>query len=173
VGLQADGAGCWLMGGLLGLLVFVGAFGCGVMAGVFFAFSAFVMKGLDRLPAPRAVAAMQEINAAAPTPAFMVVFLGTALACAGLMLSSLFVWGEISAVYLLVGGGLYLVFSFGLTVVYHVPRNEALARVEADGADAESRWSGYVVGWTAWNHLRFAGALAASALLVMALVTST
>jgi uncharacterized membrane protein len=53
-----------------------------------------------------------------------------------------------------------------------VPRNEALARVEADGAEAESRWSGYVSGWTAWNHLRFAGSLAASVSLVMALVFS-
>ena len=161
------------MNGLLGLLMFLGALGCGVMAGVFFAFSAFVMKGLDRLPAPRAVAAMQEINAAALTPAFMAVFLGTALACVGLMLSSFFVWGEPSAVYLLVGGGLYLILAFGLTVVYHVPRNEALARVEADGTEAESRWSSYVAGWTAWNHLRFVGSLAASASLIMALVFST
>jgi uncharacterized membrane protein len=158
------------MDSFLGLLTFLTALGCGVMAGVFFAFSAFVMRGLDRLPASRAVAAMQGINASAPTPAFMVVFLGTALACVGLMLSSYFVWGELFAAYLLVGGGLYLSFAFGLTVVYHVPRNEALARVEADGAEAESRWSGYVSGWTAWNHLRFAGSLAASVSLVMAFV---
>ena len=161
------------MYGFFGLLTFLTALGCGVMAGGFSAFSAFVMKGLDRLPAPRAVAAMQQINVAAPTPAFMAVLLGTALACVGLMLSSLFVWGEPFAVYLLVGGGLYLIFAFGLTIVYHVPRNDALARVEADGTEAESRWSSYVAGWTAWNHLRFAGSLAASVSLVMALVFST
>ena len=161
------------MDGFLGLLTFFAALGCGVVAGIFFAFSAFIMKALDKLPAPRAVAAMQEINAAAPTPAFMAVLFGTALACGGLILSSLFVWGGPSAVYLLVGGGLYLIFAIGLTIVYHVPRNEALARVEAHGAEAESRWSSYVASWTAWNHLRFAGALAASASLVMALVFST
>jgi uncharacterized membrane protein len=154
------------------LLTFVAALGCGVMAGVFFAFSAFVMKGLDRLSAPRAVAAMQEINAAALTPAFMAVFLGTALACVGLMLSSIFVWGEPSAVYLLLGGGLYLVFAFGLTIVYHVPRNEALARVEADGAEAKGHWARYFAGWTAWNHLRFAGSLAACAALTVALASN-
>lgn len=161
------------MDGFLGLLTFLTALGCGVMAGVFFAFSAFVMKALDKLPAPRAVAAMQEINAAAPTPAFMAVLLGTSLACGALIPWSLFEWGEPSAVYLLVGGGLYLIFAFGLTVVYHVPRNEALAKVEPRGVEAESRWSSYVAGWTAWNHLRFAGALAASVSLVMALVFST
>jgi len=148
------------------------ALGCGVVAGVFFAFSAFVMRALDRLPAPRAVAAMQEINAAAPAPAFMAVLFGTALACGVLIPWSLFVWGEPSAVYLLVGSGLYLICAIGPTIVYHVPRNEALARVEAGGAEAESRWSGYVAGWTAWNHLRFGGALVASASLVMALVFS-
>ena len=160
------------MGGSLAVVTFFAALGCGVMAGVFFAFSAFVMKALDRLPAARAVVAMQEINAAAPTPAFMAALFGTAVACGALIPWSFFVWGEPSAVYLLVGGGLYLVCAIGLTIVYHVPRNEALARVDAHSAEAESRWSSYVAGWTAWNHLRFAGALAASASLVMALVFS-
>ena len=160
------------MDGFLAVVTLFAALGCGVVAGVFFAFSAFVMKALDRLPAPRAVAAMQEINAAAPTPAFMAVLFGTALACGALIPWSLFVWGETSAVYLLAGGGLYLICAIGPTVVYHVPRNQALARVEAGGAEAESRWSVYVAGWTAWNHLRFAGALVASASLVIALVFS-
>jgi uncharacterized membrane protein len=173
VGLQADGASFRLMGGFLTAVTILAALGCGVVAGVFFAFSAFVMKALDRLSAPRAVAAMQEINVAAPTPAFMAVLFGTALACGALIPWSLFVWGEPSAVYLLVGGGLYLICAIGLTIVYHVPRNDALARVEPRGAEAEGRWSSYVAGWTAWNHLRFAGALAASVLLVMALVFST
>ena len=154
------------------MLTFVAALGCGVAAGVFFAFSAFVMKGLDRLPAERAVGAMQGINAAAPAPAFMVVLFGTGLACGVLVFRSFFVWGGPSAVYLLVGGSLYLICAIGLTVFYHVPRNEALDRVEPGGAEAEGRWSDYVTGWTAWNHLRFAGALAASASLVMALVLS-
>src|SRR5215208_4903100 len=161
------------MDGFLAMVTLVAALGCGVVAGVFFAFSAFVMRALDRLPAERAVDAMQKINAAAPTPTFMVVLFGTALACGVLTPWSLFVWGESSAVYLLVGVGLYLICAIGLTIVYHIPRNEALARVEAHGAEAESRWSSYVSGWTAWNHLRFAGALAASASLVMALVFST
>jgi uncharacterized membrane protein len=46
------------MGGLLQMLTFVTALGCGVAAGIFFAFSAFVMRGLDALPAERAVDAL-------------------------------------------------------------------------------------------------------------------
>ena len=137
------------MGGFLVSLTLLAALGSGVAAGVFFAFSAFVMKALDQLPAPQAIAAMQAINAAAPTPAFMAVLLGTALACGALILSSAFVWGEPSALYLLAGGALYLICAIGPTAVYHVPRNEALAKVEPRGAGAEDRWSRYFAGWTA------------------------
>jgi uncharacterized membrane protein len=39
--------------------------------------------------------------------------------------------------YLLVGSAPYLVGTILLTIVYHVPRNEALANMEPRGADAE------------------------------------
>lgn len=159
------------MGGFLFVLTLLAALGCGVAAGVFFAFSAFVMRALDRLPAPQAVAAMQAINAAAPTPAFMAVLFGTALACGGLVLTVLIAPGGPHTAYLLGGGALYLVCVMVPTAVYHVPRNEALAGVDPRGADAGSRWSGYFSGWVAWNHVRCAGALAASAALTIALRT--
>lgn len=155
------------MEGTLFALTLLSALGCGMVAGVFFAFSAFVMKALARLPASQGIAAMQAINAAALTPAFMAALLGTALACAALIVSAFLTWGEPFAAYLLVGGALYLVGVIGPTIVYHVPRNEALAGLEPQGA--EDHWSRYLSGWTAWNHLRFAAALAASATLVAAL----
>ena len=43
----------------------------GLTAGAFLVFSTFVVQGLDRNPAPVAVAAMQGINATAPHPLFM------------------------------------------------------------------------------------------------------
>ena len=156
------------MDGILFMLTLLSALGCGVEAGVFFAFSAFVMKALGRLPSAEGIAAMQAINAAAIGPAFLVMFLGTALACGVLIVYSLLVWHEPFAVWLLVGGALYLV-AILLTGVYHVPRNEALAAVEPHGADAEGRWTGYLSEWTAWNHLRAAAALAAAATLTIAL----
>ena len=65
--------------------------------------------------------------------------------------------------------GLYLVGAILPTISYHVPRNEALARVEPHSADAESHWRRYLSGWTAWNHVRAAAALAAAAVLTIAL----
>jgi uncharacterized membrane protein len=157
------------MDGFLFALTLFAALGCGVMAGVFFAFSAFVMGALARLPARQGIAAMQAINVAAVTPAFMAALFGTALACGALVVSSFFVWGEPFAGYLLTGGVLYLLGTIGPTVVYHVPRNEALAEIEPSSSGAEAHWSRYLRGWTAWNHLRFAAALGASAMLVIAL----
>ena len=43
-------------------LTFVGAIGCGLMAGLFCAFSNFVMKALASLPPDKGIAAMQSIN---------------------------------------------------------------------------------------------------------------
>ena len=157
------------MEGFLFVLTLFAALGCGVVAGVFFAFSTFVMRALARLPARQGIAAMQAINVAAVTPAFMMALFGTALACGALIVSSFVVWDESFAGYLLTGGALYLLGTIGPTGVYHVPRNEALAEIEPSSLGAEEHWSRYLRGWTRWNHLRFAAAFAASATLVIAL----
>lgn len=69
--------------------------------------------------------------------------------------------------WLLVGALLHLVGSFGLTVAFHVPRNQALDRLDpADGGALEA-WRTYARVWTAGNHVRAgAGALSAAALVV-------
>jgi uncharacterized membrane protein len=158
-----------MMNSYLFVLSLLAALGCAMMAGVFFAFSAFVMKALARLPAELAIGAMQAINVAAVTFAFMAALFGTAVGCGALAVWALFAWDERFAPYLIVGGALYLLGTILLTIVYHVPRNEALARVEPHSAEAESHWRRYLSGWTAWNHLRAATALAAAATLTIAL----
>ncbi len=49
--------------------------GCGLMAGLFFAFSVCVMKALAQLPPEKGIAAMQSINVTILNPVFFVVFL--------------------------------------------------------------------------------------------------
>jgi len=155
--------------GLLVVLTFSTALGCGLIAGVFFAFSAFVMKALARLPAAQGTAAMQSINVVAITPLFMVVLFGTAAACLLLAVSSLFMWQRPGAVYLLVGSLLYLVGTILVTIVFNVPRNDALAAVDPASANGARLWADYVTSWTAWNHVRTVAALAASASLTIGL----
>ena len=158
------------MDGLLVALTLVTALGCGVVAGVFYAFSTFVMRALSRLPLAQGVAAMQAINAAAIPSVFYFTALGTALGCVVLAGWALIEWHEPFAPYLLAGSALYLSGAMVVTVVFNLPRNDSLARVDPEGAEAAGSWSRYLAEWTVWNHLRGAAALAASAVLIGALL---
>jgi uncharacterized membrane protein len=60
------------------LLTLCSALGSGLMAGVFFAFSTFVMRALARRPFAEGIEAMQEINRTVLNPWFLGVFFGTA-----------------------------------------------------------------------------------------------
>ncbi len=150
-------------------LTFVSALGCGLIAGAFFAFSTFVMKALGRLPPAQGIAAMSSINVVVINPIFLGVFVGTALVCLLLAVSSLFTWHRPGAAWLLAGSLLYFAGTFVVTMMFNVPRNNALAAVDPASAAGASYWADYLTTWTAWNHVRTAAALAASALLTLAL----
>jgi uncharacterized membrane protein len=154
---------------LILVLTFVSALGCGLIAGVFFAFSAFVMKALTRLPATQGIAAMQAINVAVLNRLFFAAFFGTAAGCLVLVVSSLLIWRGPGAIYRLIGGVFYLVGTMLVTIAFNVPRNDALAAVDPASADGARLWADYVVSWTAWNHVRAVAALAAAASLTIAL----
>lgn len=156
---------------LLALTIF-SVLGCALMAGVFFAFSSFVMNALARLSPAQGIAAMQSINVAVINPFFMAAFFGTATTCIVLAVSSLLRWRKPGAAYVLVGSLLYLAGTILVTIMFNVPRNDALAVVNPASADGTSLWGGYVSSWTAWNHVRTAAALAAAASLITALCLS-
>jgi uncharacterized membrane protein len=158
-----------MLDGPLLVLTVVAALGCGLMAGAFFVFSVMVMPALARLPPAQGIAAMQSINVAAVRPWFMAGLFGTAAACVALAVWALARWGEHGAVHLLIGSLIYLVGAIVLTIVFHVPRNDALATVEPTSADAERHWVRYVSTWTAGNHVRAAACLAAAATLTLAI----
>lgn len=153
---------------LFGLKLF-SALGCGLIAGVFFAFSTFVMNALARLQPPSGIAAMQSINITAINPLFMMALFGTAVACIFLGVYSLLKWHQPGAPYLLLGSLLYLVGTVLVTIACNVPLNDALAKVDPDSTDGANLWVNYLANWTVWNHVRTAAALAAAALLTIAL----
>ena len=154
---------------LLFTLTLITALGCGLVAGILFAFSTSVMKALARLPSAQGIAAMQSINITVINPLFMGAFFGTAAACVLVVVFSLLRWNEAEAVYLLSGGLAYLIGAILVTMVFNVPRNDALAAVDPASANGARVWASYVTSWTAWNHLRTAAALAAAASLTFAL----
>jgi uncharacterized membrane protein len=151
------------------VLIVTGVVGTGLVAGVFCAFSTFVMRGLAALPPAQGVAAMKSINVAALTPAFMLVFLGSAVLCAVIAVVTFVLWPDEGTVELLLGSGLYLFGSFGVTITANVPRNEALLKLDAGTPEAAAYWPAYVREWTAWNHVRTVASAAASVAYVLAL----
>ena len=154
---------------LLFTLTLTTALGCGLVAGILFAFSTSVMKALARLPSAQGIAAMQSINITVVNPLFMGAFFGTAAACVLVVVFSLLRWNEAGGVYLLSGGLAYLIGAILVTMVFNVPRNDTLAAVDPASAAGARLWDGYVTSWTAWNHVRTAAALAAALLLTFAL----
>ena len=155
--------------GVLAGLIGVTALGCGIVGGVFFAFSSFVMTALGQLPASEGMAAMRSINRVAVTPPFMAALFGTAVACLVLTLTAFGGWTGERGGWLLAGSGTYLLGVVAVTAVFNVPRNEKLARIDPRSAEGELLWQRYLVEWTGWNHVRTAAAGAAAALLMVAL----
>jgi uncharacterized membrane protein len=145
------------------------ALGAGLIAGVFFAFSTFVMKALARIPSAQGIAAMQSINVVVINPWFMGVFLGTAVGCVGLGIWSLMNWKEAGVGWILTGSFAYLVGTLMVTMWFNVPRNDALAKVDPTSAEGARLWASYISSWTAWNHVRTAAALIAACLMTIAL----
>jgi len=154
-------------------LMLFAVLGCGLIAGVFFAFSTFVMKALAQQPSAQGIATMQSINITVINPLFMLVFLGTAAACIFLTISLLLKWHQPGVVYLLVGSLLYLVGTVGVTIAFNVPLNDALAIVKPDSPEGANLWVKYLTNWTIWNHVRTIAALVAAALLTIALCNQT
>jgi uncharacterized membrane protein len=152
---------------LIFALTLLAALGCGLVGGVFFAFSTFVMKALARLPARDGIAAMQSINLTVLNPWFLGVFFGTGATCVLALICAGLRWDQPGAVYLLAGSMLYLVGTLLVTILCNVPRNEALARVEP--AHGARLWAAYLTSWTAWNHVRTVASLAAAAAFSLAL----
>ncbi len=150
----------------LAILVCVGA---GTVGGVFFAFSAFVMKALAQLPASQGLAAMRRINVVVLNPLFLGVFMGTAVLAAGCVIVAFFPWTPLRSPLLLAAGLLYLVGSFLVTIVFNVPRNERLARLGDETSEGSAYWPVYVAEWSRWNHVRTAASLASAACSAAAL----
>jgi uncharacterized membrane protein len=149
-------------------LLFATAIGAALVAGIFYAFSTFVMEALGRLAPREGIVAMQSINVVVINPLFFLAFFGTGGLCVATGATLLFAETEMSLVPALIGCILYIVGCIGATMVGNVPLNERLAKVDPDDSDAESLWSLYLARWTLWNHVRTVASLAAAACLVMA-----
>ncbi len=139
--------------------------GAGLMAGLFFTFSTFVMQALARLTPAEGIRAMQQINLTVMNPLTMGAFFATALL--GLVLLGYGVWRwSLPGSWMLAVGGLFYVFgAFGVTAAGNVPLNDRLAEVEAETEAGEQLWAHYLKRWMFWNHVRTFNACVAIVLM--------
>ena len=150
-------------------LLWFSAIGCGLLAGLYFAFSTFIMTALGRIDQAAGISAMNAINVDIVRSLFMPFFLGTTLSSAVLAGLAIVRWGEAGAVAMLVGGVLYVLGMFVVTMLFNVPLNDALAAVDPDSAAATTLWTRYLSDWTLWNHVRTITSTAACALFIVAI----
>ncbi|QHO76735.1 hypothetical protein ACH79_33000 [Bradyrhizobium sp. CCBAU 051011] len=153
---------------ITGLLWF-SAIGCGLLAGLYFAFSTFIMTAFDRIGQAAGIAAMNAINAVIVQSLFLPVFLATTATSAALAVMALLRWGEPGAIAMLVGGVLYVLGMFVVTMTFNVPLNNALAAADPASQEAASLWARYLTDWTFWNHVRTVASTAACALFIAAI----
>lgn len=154
---------------LVTALLWFAALGCALLGGVYFAFSAFVMRSL-RDAGHAGTVAMNSINRVILRSAFMPLFLGTTLASAALAVIGFMNLRDAIALCLIVGGLVYVAGMFGVTMLCNVPLNNALQNVTAESRTGTAIWNDYLRRWTRWNHVRTASCVAAAALYVFALL---
>ena len=133
----------------------VAAVGAGVIGGVFFAFSVSIMPAFARLAPTHGTAVMQAINITIVRAPFLIVFIGTVLACVAQVIvepTDLLGW---------LGAALYVLGGFGLTMVANVPMNNRLMTVDPEAPD--DYWQTYASRWTMWNHVRTVACIGAAA----------
>lgn len=135
----------------INLFLLVTALASGLIAGLFYSYSCSVNPGLGALPDASYLASMQSINRVILNPIFFFSFMGTALL---LPLSTYQHFGTGNRFYLLLGACLvYLIGTFGVTVVGNVPLNEALDKMNLTGASAQEL-AAYRLRFEApWNRL--------------------
>lgn len=145
--------------------------GCGLVAGVFLAFSDFVMKSLYAASPAGGVEAMQMINRKVYGSIFLTLLIAMAVASVGLALYAALGMTGPPAVWIIAGCTLYAIGVFLVTVVFNVPMNQRLDAMNHASVETAAYWSTYATSWTLWNHVRtFASAGAAICFLIGCIV---
>lgn len=140
------------MSTLIMVIIVASITGAGLITGLLFAFSNFVMRALADLPPDKGMFAMQRINKTIINPIFLLLFLGTPLLCLLIAVQSVTRMGEPGSLSLLIGALAYLTGPFGITMRFNVPLNNLLAG--ADVSRSDEIWPMYQKKWQRWNHIR-------------------
>ena len=139
----------------------------GLMAGIYFAFSVFVMKSLALLPDKDGAIAMNKINEVIVNTVFLPLFFVSSLGHVGLLIWAPFYLEGFKFWIIIAAGLLYIFGMFVTTVVGNVPLNNQLKNAESNDDMLILTWQNYLKKWTVYNHIRTVGCSISMALLVV------
>ena len=134
------------------------AISSGLMAGTYFAFSSFIMQSLSALDDVEGMRAMNAINEVILRSPFMPLFFGSAVFALALVGAGFWAWGEPNSLWATAAGSIYVIGMFGVTAVFNVPLNNALAKAGCE-SNPEQVWAHYCTVWTRWNSVRAVASL--------------
>ena len=142
-----------------------------LVAGVFLAFSDFIMRSLAITSGSGGVEAMQAINREVFRWIFMTLFLGMAAGSVAIAVYSWFVIDGPAGTLLFAAALVYLIGCFGVTIFFNVPMNEALADMSSQSEAAREYWhQTYIPRWTFWNSIRTTASAVSAGLLLLGLM---
>ena len=136
----------------------------GLMSGIYFAFSVFIMTALKILPGDSGVLAMNSINKVILSSAFMPLFFASSILSVMLVVIN---HDDALSHWLMLAGGFYLIGMLLCTRVFNVPLNNRLKYASLENRSAV--WQNYVKQWTYWNHVRTVSCIIALILYLIAL----
>jgi uncharacterized membrane protein len=70
---------------------------------------------------------------------------------------------------MVIGGAIYVLGMFGVTMMANQPMNEALLAADPATSQGVGVWSRYLIDWTMWNHVRTVASTVATAMFMAAL----
>ncbi len=149
-------------------LLWAGAVGCGLMAGVYFTFSAFAMRALGSLDPVTGMTVMNAINIVILRSLFLPLFAVTIAVALALLVAGWWNWSAAGSGAMVIGAIAYLAGMAGVTMAANVPLNDVLAAAAGKSGAAEI-WADYLRRWTAWNHVRTVASTAATIAFINAL----
>ena len=142
-----------------------------LIAGVFLAFSDFIMRSLDKASSPGGIEVMQVINREVFNWQFMTLFIGMSILSVLIIGVAYISLSGPAAILIMIAAGFYLIGVFGVTVVFNVPLNKLLDGMDFTSKEALEFWkTRYLPDWTFWNSVRTGACVMAAILYLVALI---
>ncbi|MEM7230022.1 MAG: anthrone oxygenase family protein [Planctomycetota bacterium] len=155
---------------LFEITCFIAVVAGGLVAGIFLAFSDFLMRSFDRSATVAGAEVMQVINREVFRTLFMVMFIGLVPLSMLLAVGAVFYTDGAARWFVIAGGASYIVGVFGVTAAGNVPMNNRLDGMDHTTEDAATYWKNtYIPRWTRFNTFRTIMCIVATVCWLLAL----